>query len=203
MPKQIWLLAGLGALLAILAANDRARLAALDTWDELTDMTDLDAALNNRNVQAFLRMIRAGEGTADANGYRRIVGGALFDSFADHPRVLVTLKRRDGTPVINPKTGGPLKSTAAGAYQFTVPTWTDAVKANKFADFAPPTQDAAAVWLIRKQGALADVIAGRFADAVRKCAPRWASLPGSDSGQPQKSMQQAMAVYQQAGGTYA
>jgi len=46
----------------------------------------IDEALRSKNVLAFLRAIRLGEGTLDADGYRRIVGGELFGSFADHPR---------------------------------------------------------------------------------------------------------------------
>ena len=35
-------------------------------------------ALQNRNVQAFLHMLRHGEGTSDPEGYRRMFGGKLF-----------------------------------------------------------------------------------------------------------------------------
>lgn len=37
----------------------------------------IDEALCNRNVLAFLRAIRLGEGTLDDDGYRRMVGGEL------------------------------------------------------------------------------------------------------------------------------
>lgn len=141
------------------------------------------------NVQAFLMMIRTCEGTADAAGYRRMFGGELFSSFADHPRVTV---RRSG-----------YVSTAAGAYQFLSRTWDDARRALSLPDFSPASQDAAAVWLLRRRGALSDVRAGNFDIAVKKCALEWASLPGSPYGQPVKSIQQARAAYASAGGTFA
>lgn len=183
-----WLL-GAAALL-LLSRTD----AATDTFDEFADMTtNLDQALTDRNVRAFLTMIRAGEGTADAGGYNRLFGGNRFDSFADHPRLKIT--RTMG--------GKAITSSAAGAYQFLVGTWDECAAALDLTDFSPPSQDLAAVYLIRRRGALADVIAGRFNDAVRKCAKEWASLPGSPYGQPVKTLAQAKQTYQRAGGTYA
>lgn len=52
-------------------------------------------------------------------------------------------------------------------------------------NFGPESQDRAAVELIRRRGALADVQGGRVADAVRKCRNEWASLPGNYAGQGQ------------------
>lgn len=190
MTSTAWGLFGLAALLAWAASTD----AAADTWDEITDMTtDLQNSLNHPNVRAFLATIRAGEGTADAGGYNRLFGGNRFDSFADHPRLYIT--RTMG--------GKPITSSAAGAYQFLARTWDECAAALDLTDFAPPSQDLAAVYLIRRRGALGDVIAGRFGDAVRKCAREWASLPGSPYGQPTKTLAQAQQTYQRAGGTYA
>jgi muramidase (phage lysozyme) len=141
-------------------------------------------------MRAFLHMIRVGEGTADADGYRRHFGGSLFDSFADHPRKAITagLGKNKYT------------STAAGAYQFLSRTWDGLVKQYGFRDFSPSNQDIAAVALIQGRGALQDVLEGRFADAVRKCAREWASLPGSPYGQPVKTFAQAEKAYLDAGG---
>ena len=142
------------------------------------------------NVQAFLRVIRAGESTQDDNAYRMMVGGSLFDSFRDHPRKVI-------------KAGNLPPSTAAGAYQFLARTWDGLVKQYGFADFSPPNQDLGAVALIKGRKALDAVIAGRFDEAVRLCSREWASLPGSPYGQPTKTLAQAKAVYEQYGGTYA
>lgn len=146
-------------------------------------------ALSSVNVQAFLRVIRAGETSQGDEAYRTIVGGGRFSSFDDHPRQLITV--RPG-----------LKSTAAGAYQFLSRTWDECAVALELPDFSPPMQDMAAVYLIRRRGALDDVIAGRFEAAVMKCNREWASLPGSPYGQPTKSMPQAIATYKQFGGSF-
>lgn len=153
--------------------------------------TDLD--MNNANLQAFLRMIRYAEGTASANGYRMLFGGKLFEGYADHPRI----------PVTATLGGQRITSTAAGAYQFLARTWDDIKRTAGVSDFSPASQDRAAAALIRRRGALADVYAGRFEEAVRKCAREWASLPGSPYGQPVKSMEQVKTAYQGAGGWVA
>ncbi len=157
------------------------------------DGGDVQAIASEPNVQAFLRVIRAGEGTAGADGYRTMFGGGLFESYADHPRVAVTAKLG----------GRLLTSTAAGAYQFLSRTWDEAAAALSLQDFSPASQDAAAVFLIRRRGALADVRAGRFDAAVSKLGREWASLPGSPYGQPTRTIEQARAVYESEGGSYA
>ena len=157
------------------------------------DSIELIAALDHPNVRAFLRMLRHGEGTAGENGYRVQFGGGLFDSFADHPREAVT--RSLG--------GKPITSTAAGAYQFLARTWDGLVKQYGFADFSPKNQDLGAVALVAGRGALQDVMAGRFEQAVIKCNREWASLPGSPYGQPVVTMAHARQEYEAFGGSYA
>jgi len=142
--------------------------------------------LQNSNVQAFLRVIRRGEGTSDEGGYKRIFGGGTFTSFADHPRVLVK------------KSG--YTSTAAGAYQFIQSTWDQTADVMKLPDFSPASQDLGAVGLIAMRGALADVKAGRLEAAIRKCGWEWASLPFSPYGQPTISLATAQSVFASAGG---
>lgn len=144
------------------------------------------AMLGNRNVQAFLRVIRRGEGTADDGGYKRLFGGGTFASFADHPRITVT------------KNG--YTSTAAGAYQALEDTWDETKRIMRLPDFSPASQDMFALGRIAARGALDDVIAGRFSQAVTKCAKEWASLPGSPYGQPTISMSTAASVYAANGG---
>lgn len=161
--------------------------AFLQEWD---DMNQINAA-SDPNVYAFLRMLRVSEGTAGPDGYRTLVGGQLFDSFADHPRQLVWL----------PNLG--INSSAAGAYQILRKTW-DGVRAKlALPDFSPLSQDAAAIELIRQRGALADVRAGRFAAAVEKCKREWASLPGAGYGQRENSLAKLQSAYLNAGGVVA
>lgn len=143
------------------------------------------------NLRAFLRVIRAGETSQDDEAYRTQVGGDLLDSLDDHPRDVVAV--RIGGKTIN--------SSAAGAYQFLRGTWDECAVALELTDFSPASQDVAAVFLIERRGALADVLAGRVREAIAKCAKEWASLPGSPYGQPTKTLEQALAVYREWGGT--
>ena len=153
----------------------------------------LITALKHPNVQAFLKMLRYGEGTSGVNGYRVMFGGELFDNnFSDHPRKAISANLG----------GKPITSTAAGAYQFLSKTWTSISFQCGLKDFSPESQDIGAVALIRGRGALDDVIAGRFNAAVGRCAKEWASLPGSPYGQPTVSMDKARALYEAAGGGY-
>lgn len=158
------------------------------------------------NTSAFLRMLRRSEGTAGPNGYRTLFGGALFDGWADHPRV---------AKQFTDKAGRTLWTSAAGAYQAMavsripsggstrMDTW-DRIKARlKLPDFSPASQDAFAVELIREAGALEDVRAGRFDAAVVKVRKIWASLPGAGYSQHENSLEALRTAYVGAGGGLA
>ena len=156
-------------------------------------LDDLATALTHPNMQAFLKMLRHGEGTAHADGYRTLFGGELFDnSFVDHPRKLVT--RKLGSEQIT--------SSAAGAYQFLSKTWDGLVRQYGFSDFSPKTQDLAAVALIAGRNALAPVLAGRLGAAIERCNREWASLPGSPYGQPTVTTAKVIELYTAAGGRF-
>lgn len=149
-----------------------------DNWT-----TDEMNAMQYPNVQAFLMLIRTGEGTANGNGYRTLYGGALFSDLSQHPDRAVT--------------AGGITSTAAGAYQFLYKTW----QGLGLPDFSPANQDLGAVMLIKRRGALADVLAGRLDQAIAKCNKEWASLPGSPYGQPTLTLSRAYEKFAQWGGT--
>lgn len=154
---------------------------------KLSNMAKVTGAdVSHPNVRAFLRVIRRGEGTADEAGYRRIFGGQLFSSYADHPRIVV---RKNG-----------YTSSAAGAYQALASSWDETARIMGLQDFTPMSQDWFAVGRIAARGALDDVKAGRFDTAIRKVAREWASMPGSPYGQPVISMSTARAVFASAGG---
>ncbi|WP_302172879.1 glycoside hydrolase family 104 protein [uncultured Hydrogenophaga sp.] len=144
------------------------------------------------NVRALLAVIRRGEGTADAKGYSRLVGGGEFIGFADHPRVV-----KSGTF----SNGKAWRSSAAGAYQFIASTWDETARIMALPDFTPASQDRGAVGRIAARGALEDAKAGRLVVALQKIAREWASMPGSPYGQPVISEATAAAVYASAGGT--
>lgn len=146
------------------------------------------------NVPAFLDMLAFSEGTDNGkqatsdHGYDVLVGGGTFKSYADHPRVLVDLPRYK------------IKSTAAGRYQELSRNY-DAYRALlKLQDFGPLSQDRIAVQQIRECGALPDVVAGRFDEAVRKVRKIWASLPGAGYGQHEQQIDKLRSVFANAGG---
>jgi len=146
----------------------------------------------NNNRRAFLDMIAVSEGTAGRgdNGYNVLVGGGLFDSYADHPRKLVNINNT-------------LKSTAAGRYQLLARYFDHYKKLLGLKDFSPAAQDAIALQQIKECGALEDVDAGRFEEAVRKCRRIWASFPGAGYGQHENKIERLLAAYKKAGGTLA
>jgi len=90
-----------------------------------------------KNLKAFLLMIRYAEGTSSQNGYQKLYGGSLFNDLSKHPNIAVN------------KWG--ITSTAAGAYQILFKTWTEIQQKLKLPDFSPQSQDKAAVELIKKK----------------------------------------------------
>lgn len=149
------------------------------------------------NLDAFLHMIAVSEGTlmgAD-NGYNVLVGSMpaqplYFGSYKDHPRIKVQLSPS-------------LYSTAAGRYQI-LERYYDAYRQQlNLSDFSPAAQDAIATQMIRERGALSDIEAGRFDEAVAKCAALWASLPGAVYGQHTNRISFLRDAYTAAGGIVA
>jgi len=57
--------------------------------------------------------------------------------------------------------------------------------------------------MIREQKALEDVNAGRFDEAVAKCANIWASLPGANYAQHENKLADLRAIFIQTGGMLA
>jgi lysozyme len=178
---------------------------ALNQIYDMIQPTDQDQAA--RNLAAFLLTIRQAEGTAGPDGYRTMFGGRLFDSYADHPRVAHRFTN---------KAGQTLWTSAAGAYQFMakspipgsdkttqVNTWDRIAARLRLPDFSPASQDAAAIELVSEAGALGDVEAGRFDQAVSKVRRIWASLPGAGYAQPERSLESLRLAFLNAGGTLA
>lgn len=176
----------------------------LINWFEGIDTVNTGSPSDN--LRGFLYMLRSCEhlsgDVARALDYGTFFGGGRFYNFADHP---VNTGELRGVP-LKPEwcraagfASGRCVSTAAGAYQFTRPTW-DGLRASgrhgpRLPDFSPASQDEAARRLLAQIGALAMIEAGNIEGAIRVASARWASLPGSTSGQPQKSMQFALAKF--------
>ena len=168
---------------------------------------DMPQEIAAQNIAAFLDTIKQAEGTAQAvnpygvcYSYRHTIG-----DFSDHPAITGEWRgeRLPDAMCANAGFGPGCVSTAAGAYQIIKPTWRTIAGALGLRDFGPSSQDAAAVELIRRRGALEDVKAGRVAAAIGKCRNEWASLPGNYARQGQRSMGDLIAWYQQNGGTTA
>ncbi|ARV23336.1 glycoside hydrolase family 104 protein [Xanthomonas citri pv. glycines] len=147
-----------------------------------------------RNVVAFLDMIAWSEGTDNGQqptkdrGYDVLVGGALFQGYADHPRVLVNL----------PKLG--IASTAAGRYQLLRRYFDAYRKTLGLSDFSPLSQDKIALQQIRERRALPLIQAGKIAEATAKVSNIWASLPGAGYGQHEHKLDNLLAAYKHVGG---
>ena len=149
------------------------------------------------NLAAFLDMIAVSEiGAAllvkSDNGYNVCVGSTpaqpiLFPSYAVHPR-----RRSDAQ-----------NSDAAGRYQFMGRYWEHYKAQLRLPDFGPASQDKWCIALIRECKALEAIEAGRFAEAVRLCRSRWASLPGAGYGQRENKLVDLQAAYQRRGGVVA
>ena len=117
--------------------------------------------------RALLNTIRYAEGTwkegADI-GYRVMFGGSLMKTLNRHP------------DRVNYTSG--YASAAAGAYQFMPATWRLAVRALDLVGFGPHAQDQAALYLIKKRGAMHLADRGELTPQLAaKLAPEWASFP--------------------------
>ncbi|CRD52916.1 Lysozyme (fragment) [Stenotrophomonas indicatrix] len=117
-----------------------------------------------------------------------IVGGQLFKSYADHPRVLVDL----------PKLG--IQSTAAGRYQLLRRYYDAYRKTLSLKDFSPLNQDLIALQQIRERRALPLIQAGKIAEAIKQVSNIWASLPGAGYGQHEHQLADLLGMYRKAGG---
>lgn len=168
-----------------------------------------DTSQEERNLAAFLVMIRAAEGTNKAGGYGALFGwpaaGRSFDPEAasGHPRQFFSY---------TDKAGKTLRTSAAGAYQITFTTWAGyqvpfrawaLLHGYEVAGFTPATQDAFAAFLLSIDGALGHVKAGRINEALVIARRRWASLPGAGYNQPERTQQFVISAYTNAGGKLA
>ncbi len=179
---------------------------ATDAAQQLLDSTDMTTA--DLNTAAFLAAIRAAEGTDRRGDPYRVVYGyrVTLQDLSDHPAITGewTGELLSAAMCAGAGLGPGCKSTAAGAYQITASTWRVLKRRLGLVDFGADAQDAAALELVRERGALADVRAGRFTDAVGKVRRVWASMPGAGyAGQGERTIDWLASRYQSAGGTLA
>ena len=159
------------------------------------------------NVSAFLAMLRRAEhraaDAASGDAYRTFYGGARFSDVSDHPVLTGELRGVPLPPAMCVAAGfpsGKCVSTAAGAYQITVPTWREfrEYRGPRLPDFSPASQDEAARRILLKTGALDQIARGDIEGAIRTASARWASLPGSTAKQNPKSLATVLAYFNDA-----
>lgn len=153
-------------------------------------------ALQDPRVNAFLdAVIRPGEGTAGAGGYRQIYGGPTFSDMSHHPnrRVCAYLRSINKT----------VCSTAAGAFQFLYSTWAPIQRSLGLPDFDVQSQRLGAAELLRQNGSLAALRADDIQTAITRSRPTWTSLPGASQSFASRTMASAVAQYNAALGRNA
>ena len=144
----------------------------------------------SKQLKAFLDMIAVSEGTAKLgdSGYNVLVGGTLFNRYADHPRKPVFFWRLK------------IKSSAAGRYQLLARYFDHYKIQLKLKDFSPESQDKIAIQQIRERKALADIERGHIATAIHKTKNIWASFPGAGYKQNEHTLEYLIAVFKSLGG---
>jgi len=172
-----------------------------DPW-EVQPMPDTTATQDTPAlVGAMLEVIRRAEvgGFDDSARYRTFYGGARFNDLSDHPVATGEMKgkRLPDWMCRNVGLRPGCVSTAAGAYQFILPTWKRLREESRrygprLPDFSRASQDEAARRLLIEVRAVEALEAGDIETAIRRAGTVWASLPGSTSGQPQKPMGQVL-----------
>lgn len=165
----------------------------------------------NRNLEAFLDAIIASEhSAADAqsgDAYRTFYGGAKFNDLSDHPVITGEMQRVPLPPamcVAAGYVGGVCYSSAAGAFQFTVPTWNEfRSKGPYLRTFSVENQREAARRVLNAIGVARLLQDGNFPGAVARASARWASLPGSTAKQGGRSLAFVQQQFADAGGGFA
>lgn len=162
--------------------------------------------LQEPRARAFLAMLAWAEGTTRGGrypysvtyGYRHTI-----QDYSDHPAATgewhgIVLPARY-CKAAGFRVG--CRSTAAGAYQINLPTWRDKALRARYTPFGfyPSEQDMFAwVALVGSCGAVSAVLYGSIETAISLCSGRWASLAGSQSEQPQRSLDALLETYEEA-----
>ncbi len=165
-----------------------------------------------QNELAILAMLSHSEGTDRAADPYRVCYGfpaAWAHRIADlseHPAVATPTHAiewsGESLASLGPRYDGEV-STAAGRFQINRPSWLEGQRALGLPDFTAPSQCDWVLWKIKQLGASALLDAGEFLPVLDKLRGTWASLPGGASGQPQKTIEDLVFAYVQAGGSLA
>lgn len=157
--------------------------------------------LGDPRIQAAMDTIGAGEGTFD-----RRTGERIYNKmFAGHRFALGSGEgafRR--TRFFDPKKGRMNYTTATGFGQYIGSTWDGASRRNGGLNIGNPRdQELAMVDLMRTSGMAARLLGGDTRGALRAGSAEWASLPGSNSKQPQQRIEEALRLFEQRLGVHA
>ncbi len=199
MKKKHLIVGGIALVLLLIAGDVAAWNSALSNP---VDDGDTDA-----NVKAFLKMLQWCEGTFNQpNPYAVCYGyDHVIQDFSDHPAVTGewTGKQLPNSYCYGAGLTPPCYSTAAGAYQFLKSTWVDFRDRYGIEDFSPASQSYACIQALDELGAYDFIIAGNLQSAINKASGYWASLPGNQAGQPQRTYAQCEQFYLSQGGNLA
>lgn len=151
----------------------------------------LKDSLENKNVKAFIMMIRHSEGTDAPDGYHYLFGSTpqndrRFTDMSDHPNIREPY--------------GNTFSTAAGALQIMHLTYLGVCAKYGIKGFDEYMQNLIGAELISERNALQKIMDGDFNFALRSCGNEWASLPNNNFGQPKHPLEQYVKWYTEAGG---
>lgn len=193
--------AALGVAALLLAFTTKSR---SEEPTEEVSMTE-DDLLSDPRVHAMLWAIRMCEHLPSdvyaGTDYTVFYGGEHFSDMSDHP---VKTGEKEGVPLPREMClaagfiSGYCVSTAAGAYQFRIKTWDSMAAMNPpLPDFSPASQDRAAVRLLVETEAIEPLLNNDIETAFKKASTRWASLPFSTAEQRPKSLDYALAKYQE------
>jgi muramidase (phage lysozyme) len=169
---------------------------------------DPDAAkrkLQSARLQAMLRLIRSAENQDDGNresDYHRLAGDPPGGSGS-----IPSLDHHPGREVDLTIQGRATRSSAAGAYQITEPTWNEAIRVlqangTPVTDFSVPSQNKVATQIIRNHHALDLVLSGNLEQAVARLRGTGVSLPdgsqqarGLDIGEARRRFDRYVTEY--------
>ena len=165
--------------------------------------TEVDLLLQHPNIAAFLRAIRSGESSQGPEAYHMVYGASYFQDLRDHPYLT---GEWDGEELpadwcIAAGYDPGCITTAAGAYQTTVTDWRIMQPLLGLPDFSEISQDKYAVGKLKQKNAVDDILNGNISSAINKVNRVWASLPGSNYGQPTAELNNWLGVFENYGGT--
>lgn len=164
-----------------------------------------DITADTAEEKAFIATVREAEGTAGAQGYNTVYGGAVVPQLTEMTlQELYDASKLGGTNRLPQRLGGGVipyakdkyNSSASGAAQLMPDTLKGLVESGKFSwdqKFSPETQNSIILALARQGGVNIENI---DANQLRKANNIWAGL-GPRYGQTKRTIDQSLKMYQE------